>query len=182
MLELIRLQSVNHDLFAQAWQLYEQSFPTDERRTIANQAPLLTYEVYHFNAVLFQDRFVGLILWWKFDTVCFIEHIATSPAIRGKGIGSRIITQFQRNNAEHILLEVDLPKDDISQRRILFYQRLGFQLNQHPYQQPALNEDSQPVDLLLMSYPHAITASQVKGFISTYHPIIYPAIDTQLTT
>jgi len=176
MLKYIRLQSINDGLFIEAWKLYELSFPADERRLLTLQKELFKLSNYHFEIVLQQKNFIGFILWWDFDDFRFIEHIATTASIRGKGLGAKIITRFQQENTKAIILEVDLPKDDLSHRRIHFYERLGFKLNHHPYQQPALNPYSKPVSLKLMSYPQTLTLVALSQFISKCHPVVYPRL------
>ncbi len=172
-LKYIRIHSVNDPLFDKAWDLYEQSFPLNERRTLSSQKQLFFLSNYHFEVILYLDNFIGFIHWWDFDKVRFIEYLATTPDIRGKGLGSQIITQFQKKDNRSVLLEVDLPTDDISIRRIKLYEGLGFIFNKHNYQQPALQVNTQPVDLRLMSYPMCLSETDIKDFIKECHPVLY---------
>jgi hypothetical protein len=66
-----------------------------------------------------------------------------------------------------------LPNTTIDQRRIKFYERTGFKLNQHYYEIPTLKEDQNPLQLLLMSYPTNVSAQDVEEFIKLGHPIIF---------
>ena len=77
------------------------------------------------------------------------------------------------SNDKPILLEVELPYSTINQRRITFYERIGFKLNQHYYEIPPLKKSLLPLQLLLMSYPTEIYKNEVEQFIKICHPIIF---------
>jgi len=173
MLKYIRLHTTSDVLFEQAWWLYEQAFPPDERRLRASQEHVLLKPMYHFEIVLHHGQFVAILLWWDFKDIRFIEHFATMPEERGKGMGRKIINEYILRSRKAILLEVDLPLDELSRRRIKFYQQLDFILNPFPYQQPALHAKSKPVKLKLMSYPKALEQGDLKHFLTQCHPMIY---------
>ena len=46
---------------------------------------------------------------------------------------------------------VRMPDNDTARRRIGFYKRCGFSLNEYPYIQPSLGEGKSPVPLLIMT-------------------------------
>lgn len=51
-----------------------------------------------------------------------------------------------------VVLEVELPFDEMSRRRIGFYQRSGFTLSTLRYIQPPYFDGAQPLELHLMFY------------------------------
>lgn len=89
-----------------------------------------------------------------FETHKYIDHFATGVEQRNKGIGKLILNKFIDRVDKPILLEVELPTSDINERRIKFYERVGFKLNEHDYEIPPIKEDELPLQLLLMSYPN----------------------------
>jgi hypothetical protein len=84
-----------------------------------------------------------------------------------------ILNRFITTNDKAILLEVELPTSSINKRRIKFYERIGFKLNTHYYEIPAIRENHSALQLLLMSYPNKITTEEVELFINNCHPIIF---------
>ncbi|MEJ8802614.1 GNAT family N-acetyltransferase [Pontibacter sp. H249] len=169
----IRLTDSYHPLFIKAWQLYEQSFPLNERRPLPWQYDIMPHANYHFELMLQEDALTGILLWWSFGEVRYLEHFATVPALRGRGYGKSILEAFVKRETRPILLEVEPPHEEIQQRRVRFYEQCGFVLNQHFYQQPPYHQGQQPLPLLLMSYPAPITADNVAHFVAKRHPIIY---------
>ncbi|MGZ2370292.1 GNAT family N-acetyltransferase [Ancylomarina sp. YFZ004] len=172
-METIRLIDIKHLCFSEAWVLYEDAFPLEERRLINSQAAIMNHPNYHFELIFQIDCFLGILFWWGFDDLRYIEHFATLPAHRGKGYGKEILELFIQRDSRPIVLEVELPENEIEQRRIQFYERIGFHLTDHFYQQPVYNEGDLPLQLLLMSYPKGISAKELTHFIKDYHPIIY---------
>ena len=173
MIAYTEIKDINHPLFIKAWLLYRNSFPSDERRELRAQRKIMSHPAYHFEVITEEYLFVGFILWWQFEDMCYIEHFATSPALRGKGQGHTILEQFIAKSEVPLILEVEHPTEPIKQRRIGFYQRLGFVLNNHHYVQPPYKKRGDALNLLLMTYPNAISTQDVVHFCTQYHPIIH---------
>ena len=76
-------------------------------------------------------------------------------------------------NDKSILLEVELPNSTINQRRIKFYERIGFKFNQQYYEIPPLKEGQTSLQLLLMSYPTLLSTKDVEQFVKICHPIVF---------
>ena len=55
-----------------------------------------------------------------------------------------------------ICLEVELPEDELTKRRIGFYERNGFVFNEYPYMQPPISKGKSSVPLRIMTYGTAI--------------------------
>jgi len=169
----IRLTDTSHTYFEEAWALYEQAFPLAERRPLSWQRDIMPHGPYHFELILQGEILVGLLLWWSFEEVRYLEHFATAPALRGRGYGRRILESFITRDVRPILLEVEPPGEETQQRRIRFYEQSGFSLNPHFYQQPPYHPGQPPLTLLLMSYPAPVSLETVARFVSTRHPLIY---------
>lgn len=168
-----RIKDTEHVLFAAAWQLYKKSFPPEERRQLRTQKKIMNHPQYHFELITDKQLFVGFILWWGFDDVRYIEHLATFPHLRGKGYGLRILENFIAKSDVPVLLEVEHPTDDISRRRIGFYRRAGFVLNEQAYSHPPYKKGGDYVPLMLMTCPNAIKENELRRFLDKHHPVIH---------
>lgn len=169
----IRLKNISDVYFNSAWKLYEDAFPLEERRSLDAQINVMKKTNYHFEIMVVDNQLIGFLLWWDFEKYRYIDHFATLKEQRDKGLGRRILEDFLDINDNPILLEVELPNSTINQRRIKFYERIGFNLNQHYYEVPSSEEDHSPLELLLMSYPEHLTKNDVEQFIESCHPIIF---------
>lgn len=132
---------------------YEASFPATERRdfelvrTLVKENPLFT-----LYALLRGETYVGFITAWRFDSFVYIEHFAIEEVARNGGIGAEALGQFLSFTSLPVVLEVELPADDLSRRRVRFYERLGFVLDSHVYFQPPYRLADEPLEMRLMQY------------------------------
>lgn len=172
-MEYTDIKNTDHPLFSQAWRLYKKSFPTEERRQLHTQKKTMNNPLYHFELVTDKSLFIGFVLWWRFDNLIYIEHLATCNHIRGKGYGRRIIERFVSESNIPVLLEVEHPANSINIRRIGFYQRAGFVLNSQNYKHPPYKKGGEYVPLMLMTYPGAITENMLNYFLKECHPFIH---------
>ncbi len=93
---------------------------------------------------------LGLLTTWEFADFIYIEHFAISPALRSQGYGSEALKAFIHEQCKPLVLEAEPPTDEMTRRRIRFYERIGLTLYDYPYIQPAYTEESLPVELRLM--------------------------------
>lgn len=170
-MEQIRLDSTQHPMFSAAWELYCHSFPRNERRSLAHQQTAFRSEHYRMEIFTEQDKFVGLIGYWTFNEYVYVEHLAVNPALRSGGYGSRIVSKFLSSTNRTIILEIEQVTDNLTARRLRFYERLGFRINPYDHIQPLYHEDD-PVGfhLTILSYPDPIT------------PELYAQFDQELRT
>lgn len=169
----LRLHHISDDYFQTAWALYLDAFPEEERRLLEAQEVVMRQKEYHFDVVIDNKKLIGFLLWWDFKSYRYIEHFATVPAQRNKGFGRLILERFMISDNKPMLLEVELPTSTINQRRINFYERQGFILNQHYYEVPPVKNGQAPLQLLLMSYPNKLSLKDVAEFVKIVHPIIF---------
>lgn len=139
-------------LLEQLKNTYELSFPEEERRDfslicglIANESKFSAY------ALTTKGNYVGFITTWNFEDFVYIEHFAIEPIARNGGIGANVMQQFL-SGKESVVLEVEVPIDELSKRRVEFYERLGFKLDSHPYFQPPYRKEGRDIEMRLMSY------------------------------
>lgn len=134
--------------FDKVFAIMEQSFPTDERRPYGEQKKLLDNPAYSIYITPLLDAFIAA---WEFEDFVFIEHFAVDSSHRNTGLGSRILTEFLENQNKTVCLEVELPDTELSKRRIGFYERNGFFLNEYEYFQPPISKGKKIVPLKIMT-------------------------------
>ncbi|MGN0231991.1 MAG: GNAT family N-acetyltransferase [Muribaculaceae bacterium] len=136
--------------------LYESSFPIDERRDYENFINILNTKSNIFSleaSVTENGEIIGFISHWDFEDFIYIEHFTVDEALRGHGYGREIIESFMSRTQLPIILEVELPDCEMSIRRIKFYERLGFKLhNNVKYIQPSYGQGRKEIELKLMTY------------------------------
>ncbi len=165
MLHRIKIRTTHDPLFALSWELYTSAFPEIERRDMEYHAQTMLLDEFHFEAILDKDQFIGILGWWSFDSLRFIEHLATDKSVRDRGYGKQILAELTAEDPRPIILEVEHPTEEMSVRRIGFYERSGFKLNQYDYSHPSYDVDSKEfVRLLLMTYPRAIDQAEYESF------------------
>ncbi|MDR2121359.1 MAG: GNAT family N-acetyltransferase [Tannerella sp.] len=141
-----RLQSGIRDI-------YETSFPSDERRHFDDVVRIAETEPEFSSDIYTEDGDVlGFILSWHFSFFLYVEHFAICRNMRGKGYGKTIFADFLTRADQPVVLEVQLPEDDTSRRRICFYESFGSTRSTFPYLQPPYSPDKHPVPLSLMSF------------------------------
>lgn len=164
--------SVEDPLFQPAIDLLEQSFVSDERPTF-NQS-LLDNHQYTLSAWYSDQKFVGCLSWWSFDRFTFMEHIAIAPEQRNSGLGAAIIRSFLRRGKDILSIgECELATTKVAARRIEFFKRLGFIVNDYDYIQPAYSEIKSPVPMHLITYPRAITTEEYDAYSRIIHTQVY---------
>lgn len=110
---------------------------------------------------------------WEFPILRFVEHIAVDPNIRGGGVGKKMMADYISQSEKPVLLEVEPPNGEIEQRRIGFYERLGFHLNPFEYVQPPLREGQADLPLLIMTYPRPLNVEEFNLFRETLYTEVY---------
>lgn len=140
--------------FVELFEIMYRSFPQIEHGSFAqHRAEMRKPE---FRCLSYEPDGVpaGFMNYYLFEGegIAFLEHFAVSQELRGNGVGSRLMRYFQDITApKNIVLEVEPPEGDIQRRRIAFYQRMGFTLNDGEYFQPAFDSKSEVLPLKLMS-------------------------------
>ncbi|SEV99891.1 Ribosomal protein S18 acetylase RimI [Chitinophaga sp. YR573] len=129
--------------------LYELSFPIEERRNLSAQQELLEAGALQLQIVKNDDIFAGFVFCWVLTDFIFIEHFAIDTSQRGGGIGSKVMTLLQAQYPR-IVLEVEPPHSTDAERRIRFYESLGFQSYPYIYRQPSYLAGGAPLEMLLM--------------------------------
>ena len=133
-----------------SYQIYEESFPAIERRTKEGQKRVLENPYYRVRVMEEDGVILAFLGYWDLPSCVFVEHLATTEACRGKGYGKILVEECIADTDKPIFLEIEpvTKEDPMTGRRAGFYERLGFYVNQFPYQQMPLKEGDAPIPLL----------------------------------
>ncbi|MDE7311668.1 MAG: GNAT family N-acetyltransferase [Eubacterium sp.] len=166
------LEKIKPYEFDQVFSMMEHSFPVDEYRSYEEQKALLSeqntrqnYSIYVLHAPD-QKTIQAFLAVWQWKDLAFIEHFAVDPALRSQGIGSFVLKEAKRRFSQRLCLEVELPETELAKRRIAFYERNGFYVNEYAYVQPPLSKGKRELPLLLMTSRGKISQEEfetVKG-------------------
>lgn len=134
--------------------LYESAFPEDERREWSSLLSLCdACPAFELRVIYDGDREVGFITVWRWDDWRYVEHFAVDASCRGRGTGADVLRALLAEDHRPVILEVEIPVDEISRRRVEFYRRLGFVLHDNvSYMQPSYGEGRKPLPMYLMTY------------------------------
>lgn len=152
MIEIKRIQTTDIN-YPYMEELMQTAFPIHERRDIATQRLYAdTVRSFHNHIITKDETPIGLITYWDFEHFLYIEHFAIDPSLRNKGYGKDVLEIIKEGNKKPIVLEAEEPTDEMSIRRISFYQRAGFVMHEYPYLQPPYRKGDQWFPLKLMTF------------------------------
>ena len=137
-------------------EIYETSFPDDERREWTQLLEILDNKQFILNEIYDQQKYLGFISIWNLTEFNFIEHFAIRNTEQGKGYGTQTMEHVLSTNSKPIVLEIEEPLTETARKRMEFYERLNFTVNDFSYFQPPYSIGKSSVKLLLMSYPAKI--------------------------
>ncbi len=161
--------------FDDVFSIMDASFPIDEHRPYDEQKELLRDP--HYRIYVIDDETTGkiksFVAVWQFEKFVYIEHLATSGEHRNCGLGGVILDELNNLFDCKICLEVEPPTTDITQRRIAFYERNGFYLNDYSYVQPPISAGRKEVDLLIMSTGGKISKDEFDKVKNTLYKHVY---------
>lgn len=172
MLELIAVSDPK-DLEIDLKQIYLDSFPDNERREWNEMQHLLLNHLFTVCKITHNNLLIGFITFWKWTDLLFIEHFALNETARGKGIGTIILKQLLEQHPSTVIAEVEEPLTEQANRRIAFYQRLGFDLCQQEYYQPPYISGFDKVKMYIMSYPAKLTNREFTVFRNRIYKEVY---------
>lgn len=161
------LTSAADPLYPQAAAIYAQSFPLHEQRLPHQQEAAWAHPQYRYHIFTQEEQLVGILLTWETEAFCYVEHFAIAPQVRGQQFGSHILQQYCQQQEElgrRVILEIDPPVDERSQRRQAFYQRLGFAVCPFSHRHPPYRPGCLPHPLVVLSFPQVLTPDQYADF------------------
>ncbi len=165
---------VTEQLFENVYTLLASSLPQNEMRSFDGQKKLLNDNRYNLLVAFKDNKLIAFMAIWDLGKYSFIEHFAVDAAVRGKGIGSKLLYKCKAYFKCPIILEVEPPQSTKdATRRIEFYKRHGFLFNDYEYFQPPLQKEFEPLPLKIMSYPTLFNKNDFSEAKNTLYTNIY---------
>jgi ribosomal protein S18 acetylase RimI-like enzyme len=173
-MEIRNLNLSNHSEVSFVKNLYIESFPLSERRPVEDMLNLYKSDTpFVISVTVENEQPVGFLTYWDLDKFIFAEHFAISPEFRNRGYGRKVMKLFMQT-PKPIILEVELPATILSERRIGFYQRLGFRLWERvQYQQPAYHGEDNTIPMKLMTYGDINVERDLIGIRNLIYTVVY---------
>lgn len=171
------IHEANDVLLDKIEKTYNDSFPASERRAFSLLRDLVRDEGYfHVYVLLRDDLYVGFITAWTFDDFIYVEHFAIDESARNGGIGANAMKQFFALCDRPVVLEVEMPVEEMSRRRVGFYERLGYVLDHHIYQQPPYRKGEEWLEMRLMTYGEIDLEQSFEKVKNLIHEKVYGVI------
>lgn len=139
----------------------EHYFSKGELRSYDSQMKTFNHSLYNLSFFI-NDRMekIGIMLWWEFRLMRFIEYLCVEKENRRKGIGSSIL-QMCSNQEKITVLEVE-KKSQIKK----FYEKNGYEKNRYVYDAIILNESFDKNEYDIYSYGRHLTKNEFDTFLS----------------
>ena len=173
---MIKIQriSTSHEHYPFVEALMQTAFPIQERRDAEVQREYTNQKpCFHCHIILKEDTPIGLLTLWTLEDFHYIEHFAILEPYRNKGYGQLVLLLLKEKIKGMIILEAEEPTDDITRRRIGFYQRQGFVLQDVPYQQPPYRKGDEWFPMKLMTLNAKDFNSRFKRVRDTIYQEVY---------
>ena len=171
--EILGFGKISDEKFDRFYELLEKSLPRVEFRDKNRQKNLLNIKIYKILFCSVDENCVAALAFWHLDDAVFVEHFVVDKKYRGKGIGTKMLEFFKEQTKSNVILEVELPYNEMNKRRIAFYERNGFCYNDFEYYQIPLNKGDEPLPLKIMSYPKNITLQEFEQIRTKLKKAVY---------
>ncbi len=166
-------ERITEEKFDDIFPLLEAAFPVTELRIREEQQRLLQEGCYRLYGVKRNDEFAAVFAAWEIDDFLYIEHFAVKEEYRNGGYGGRLLDAFLEEKGKPMVLEVELPEDDMTRRRIGFYERHGLVFNDYPYLQPPMRKGQGMLPLRFMTKPTAVDEATYERYKRRIYRIVY---------
>ena len=160
---LERMTADTHPRWGVAKKIYEESFPSYDRRSIRRQLEAIKEPDCYCMAIVEGEETIGILWYWEKKTVKYLEYFAILPTLRGKNYGSKALQLFCQSS-KVVLLEIEPPIDTVSEKRLAFYERLGFRLQSFEHLHPPFTDEAKAYELKVMTYEKDILVEQYQDF------------------
>lgn len=164
-MELLRIDIKDTERWNKVWELYESSFPIAERRKKKDHLHACSDPMFYPLSAWEGNQLLGLLFYWEWDSYRYLEYLAVSPELRGHGYGSQML-RYLRDTEHTVILEIDPLSNELSVRRLQFYERAGYTLTPYRFVHLPYRLEAQPQELLILSFPKMITKEQHNDFLA----------------
>ena len=180
MIEIKQVKTQDEADYAFVEKLMLTAFPQGERRDTVQQREYSDHNPRFCNNIIGENdnekgtgKDIGMISYWTMGDFYYIEHFAIDPGLRNGGYGKRVLEMIKKQLKGPIVLEVEEPEDEMSTRRIHFYERLGFTLHRKPYMQPPYRKGDSGLPMFLMTYGDIDMESNFEKVKKTLYKEVY---------
>ena len=150
-MEWIRIKTTQDVYYNAFLKIFRESFPIFEQRTDAQFQQVMGDDRCHICVTLENKKVVGLVVYWLFKDYFYIEYLAIHPDERGKHRGTQMLSYLLNSIPKNCILEIDPLCDEISKKRLKFYQGLGFETNSYVHTHPAYRREYKDHKLIVLS-------------------------------
>lgn len=169
----MKLMPITKANFDEYYNLLEQDFILEERRTKQDELSALKDERFKPYFIDFKEKKIGYFTCWEFDNFIFGEHFAINKELRNHGYGTMFWKYLFKKIDKPIIFEIEKPVDETTIRRGNFYKKLGIQFNDYEYFQPSYHNGEEKVEMLILSYPNKLKKSEFQKIIKQIYQVVY---------
>lgn len=155
--------------------LMNSAFPDTERRTDKGQRMLFSHPLYRVHTLEEDGKILAFMAAWALPGLTFFEHFAVDPSLRNQGVGGRFLDELLSRAEKPAVLEVELPEEELSRRRVGFYRRHGMHLNERDYAQLPLRPGDSSTPMFLMSWPDMLSDEEFVRIRKEIYRHVYTA-------
>lgn len=120
-----------------------------------------------------KETIESLLIYFDLDDYIFIDYLGINPKFHGLGLGSKVMQDFLARQTKLVLLEVEKVDNELKQRRVNFYERLGLTLNDGDYEMLSYLDPSQTIPMKIMSYPKALNDDEFESYVKKIKHDVY---------
>ena len=166
-------ERITENTFDEIFPLLEAAFPITELREKEEQCKLLQEECYRLYGVRKDGGFAAVFATWEIEDFLYIEHFAVKEEFRNGGYGGELLDKLLEEKGRPMVLEVEVPEDEMTRRRIGFYERHGLVYNDYPYLQPPMRKGQEMLPLRFMTKPGAVDEKTYERYKKQIYRIVY---------
>lgn len=173
-----RIENIDNKWYNDFLSIYSISFPLHEQRNHEQQLYAFGNKHYRLFCQNNENRLDAFLAFWDFEEYVYIEHFAVNDKIRGKSIGTNTLRQFKKEIKKTIVLEIDPVIDEITAKRLDFYQKLDFKLCPFKHIHPAYHKKYEPHELLVLSSDSILSPAMYETFRNDLNKIVMGCLST----
>lgn len=106
-LQFIRLRSRREEAWSTVWAIYRRAFPENEQWREEAYDRAFDDPLFEADALMLDGLVVGLLFHWQTGDFRYIEHFAIAAELRGRNLGSQVLTSFFERFGGQVILEID---------------------------------------------------------------------------
>ncbi len=171
---MLKLVPVTEERLPLVYEKQVSAFPYEERRDFCDLKECFNNKYFNFLEIFDceKDIFCGFVSPWNFSDFVYIEHLAVDENLRNGAYGSRTVELIKSTYNKPVILESEHGFTDIQKRRLGFYERLGFKINDYDYIQPSYH-GGEGVPLKILSYPALLSKTKFEEFVKITKENVY---------